>query len=246
MSPLVAVRRFTLLCALVAALAFTAAADAAVSSHLRVEGPGQTLDPGHTYKTGTAEIRKASQSGCKPKRRKVSIQGPTALGILASAGSSDRSLADDLRPLRVQAFPGTPGFFICRIGAFASDPGFWLYKVNHVSPEIGADQFRLRRNDEVLWYYANFNDGTNTGDELSLRAPARVEDGDPFSVRVLAFDGGGGKKPVEGATVTGGDESVLTGPDGRAELTASEAGRVRLAATQGSDIPSNQVKIRVE
>src|ERR671915_391031 len=46
---------------------------------------------------------------------------------------------------------------VCGVGDFeSSDSAFWLYKVDHVAPEVGGDQFPIdRSHDEVLWYFQN-------------------------------------------------------------------------------------------
>jgi hypothetical protein len=224
------------------ALFLAAPAYAAVTATLRVEGPGLTLDPGHHYRTGTERVDRGTRSGCEANGHTAVVQGATALGIVQSALDDGRK---SLSPFRVQTFSSTPGYFTCRIGDYSSDPGYWLYRVDHVSPEVGADQYALKAGDEVLWYYADFGSGVNTGDELALRAPASATSGQPFTVRVIAFDATGKRSPVEGATVSGGDVPVLTGSDGRAQVTVSGSGRAALTATHGSDIPSERERVSV-
>ena len=45
----------------------------------------------------------------------------------------------------------------------------WVFKVNGVSPPVGADQVVLKDGDEVLWYYATFG-ATGGPRTLSLKA----------------------------------------------------------------------------
>ncbi|MDQ3572439.1 MAG: DUF4430 domain-containing protein [Actinomycetota bacterium] len=242
----VSLRHLALLFALCLPLLLTDAAAAAVKAHLRVEGPRVTLDRGSTYVTGTERVRKATPDGCRPTPRRARVAGPTALGIVQSAINSGRRASDALMPLRVQTFPGLEGLFTCRIGDYVgSASAFWLYKVNHVFPTVGADQFRLDRGDQVLWYFADFDRGINTGDELGLNAPRRADAGDPFPVKVVAFAGDGSRSPAEGATVRGGDVPVETNARGRARVTISDAGRAVLKARRGSDIPSEREIVRV-
>jgi len=48
----------------------------------------------------------------------------------------------------------------------------WVFKVNGVSPPIGADAVQLKAGDRVLWYWATF--GPSGGPPtLSLRAAAK-------------------------------------------------------------------------
>jgi hypothetical protein len=49
------------------------------------------------------------------------------------------------------------GPYVDRIGRYpASGSTGWVYKVNHVSPPVGANAYRLKDGDEVLWYFARF------------------------------------------------------------------------------------------
>ena len=224
-------------------------AQGAVKANLRVEGPGVTLDPGTNYRTGTVDVQKGKSSDCSRTDRTATVAGPTALGIVQSAIDSGGRSSDRLRPLRVQSFASVPGsLFTCRIGDFTNALDFssvWLYRVNHVSPEIGADQYAIQPGDQVLWFLADFGAGVNTGDELGLRAPADAHPGVPFDVKVVAFDAAGHRSPEAGAEVTGGDAPVATDAQGRAEVTVGDAGKATLKAAEGSDIPSNRAKVTV-
>jgi hypothetical protein len=133
------------------------------------------------------------------------------------------------------------GLIVCRIGdAGAFSPSeAWLYKVNHVSHSVGADQYRLRPGDEVLWYFADFTKcpQENACDELVLRAPARVRPNEPFTVTVLAYDFAGNASRAAAAKI-GGDLQAHAGANGRATLTAPRQGSITLRAKRGNDVPS--------
>ncbi len=231
---------------LLATAALAPAAQARVRAELRVEGPKVTLDPGHRYRTGTERITLATRSDCSSKHRRVRVSGPTALGIVQSAIAAGSEVSGRLRPLRVSTFPSVPGsYFACRIGDFSSDPGYWLYRVNHVAPSVGANQYRLHRRDQVLWYYADFTRHINTGDELALRAPRRATAGEPFTVRAFAYDDAGERSPAAGVKVRGGDATVVTGAGGRAQVTVSSPGKARLVAVHRPDIPANRERVKV-
>ena len=49
------------------------------------------------------------------------------------------------------------GTYVSQIGRYpaAGNTG-WVFKVNGVSPPVGADQVTLKDGDSVLWYYATF------------------------------------------------------------------------------------------
>ena len=140
-----------LVLALAAALALPGAA-LALSVHVRVEGPKGThfgaRQPLVTPFTGTI----AGDGG------DVELAGPTALGALEAA-----SLAGDFYyHLRVLSF----GPFVAQVGRTPGEGlSGWVYKVNGVSPPVGADAYELEPGDDVLWYYATFGD---TGGPLTL------------------------------------------------------------------------------
>ena len=49
------------------------------------------------------------------------------------------------------------GTYVSQIGKYAADGSSgWVFKVNGVSPPVGADQVALKDGDVVLWYWATF------------------------------------------------------------------------------------------
>ena len=49
------------------------------------------------------------------------------------------------------------GDYVSQIGKYpASGTAGWVFKVNGVSPQVGADKVTLKDGDVVLWYYATF------------------------------------------------------------------------------------------
>ena len=233
-----AVRALTAVLSVCGVLATPALADPAPL--LRVEGTGKTLEPGTRYVTGTESLPAATDAGCRRASDRHRVPGATALGLLGSAFESNRFL----RPLGVA--DDEFGLRVCRIGSFAeTDSPFtgWLFRVNHHSPSNGAALKKVGGGDEVLWYFANFGSGANTGDELVLRAPARAKPGTiNVSVRAYAFDGT--VKPAPDGTVVRGGERPATVQGGTARVQV-KAGGVALRATRGIDIPSALVGICV-
>jgi len=78
-------------------------------------------------------------------------------------------------------------------------------------------------------------------DELVLSAPAKVQAGASFTVRVFAYDAKGRKKPAAGATVTGA--SGPTDAQGKAQVTLTAP--AQLVARLGKDTPSGSVPVCV-
>ena len=129
--------------AVVAALVLAAPA-LAVRVHVRVEGARATIfgatEPLVTPVTGT---------WTPPDGAALTVSAATPLGALEGA-----SRRGDFY-YRVQSTGFGP--YVDRIGrrAGAGTTG-WVYKVNGVSPPVGADKYELREGDRVLWYFARF------------------------------------------------------------------------------------------
>ena len=224
---------FSIACALVPA-AVAAAKD--VRAELRVEG-GQkaVLDSGHTYKTSTVNVKSSTKCG-PTTSNKHTVPGSTALGLVSDASKVNR----DLNPFRVSDTFGF-GLIACEIGGFGSfsETKAWLYKVNHKSPEVGGDLYPLKKNDSVLWFFANFFTGANTGDELVLKAPNKVKKGETFQVHVNAYDFAGVKTPAEGVTIAGGTFGPTDANGISTGKIDSSKGFARLRGSRGlEDIPT--------
>jgi len=237
-------RRFACVPALAACtLAFAAPASAApVTADLHVEAGGRALVPDYSYRTdATAFKTDTRKPACGGSGQTKSLAGPTALGLLAE--SADTAAA--VRPVGISD-KFSFGLLVCGVGAFtASDSAFWLYKVNRVAPEVGADQFRLKRADQVLWYFQDTKRKINTGDELVVSAPARAQAGTPVTVTVLAYASNGVGRPAAGARLLTPGGTVITDRTGQARLRLDKPGYASLRAGRGSDIPSRVVRMCV-
>ena len=63
------------------------------------------------------------------------------------------------------------GTYVDQIGRYpGSGSSGWAFKVDNVSPPVGADQVVLKDGDSVLWYYATF--GPNGGPPTLQLSPA--------------------------------------------------------------------------
>ena len=210
-------------------------------AELRVEGGGRTLEAGTSYVTGTERLPAARESGCRATDRRHRVADPTALGILGSALEVNAAL----RPLRVAE--DEFGLRVCRMAGFVeTDSPFtgWLYRVNHRSPSVGAALRGLKAGDEVLWYFANYGNNVNTGDELVIAAPARARPG-RLSVRVFGYSFDGTRSPAADGTVVTGGTSPATTENGIARVPLAGGGTVRLRARHHPDIPSGAVTVCV-
>ena len=120
------------------------------------------------------------------------------------------------------------GPYVDQIGRYAATGSSgWVFKVNGVSPPVGADAVLLKPGDRVLWYWASF--GPNGGPPtLVLRAGKKRG-----CYRVLAQDDKGATTAARGATLHADGHSVSTRGGGaclgshRGLVTATLKGAVR-------------------
>jgi hypothetical protein len=159
----------------VAALLIVPAALAAVRVHVRVEGKTQTI-------FGAAEPTLS-----------VTANALDALEAASLAGEFYYHVT-------------TTGFgpYVDQIGRYPADGSSgWVFKVNGVSPPVGADAVVLKTGDRVLWYWATF--GSSGGPKtLELRRAKRG------CYRVLAQDDTGKTSPARGAVLRVDGRSVRT------------------------------------
>jgi hypothetical protein len=229
--------------ALLAIPAFAAAAKATPVFELRVESTQGTLEPGTFYASRRGGIpagQETAAGSCARGSGRHVIPGRTAMSLLGAAARASASL----RPVWV--VEDEFGRRVCRVDRFLErDTPFtgWLFRVNHEAPPMAADLSELGRGDQVLWVFANFGTGENTGDELVLRAPVRAQPG-PVDVRVGAFAFDGSKAPAPDGTVVTGGASPATTVGGVATVTLTPGTQVLRAVGPGSapdEIPSNRL-----
>jgi hypothetical protein len=227
------------------ALTFTSAAAAAksktIGGDLRVvDADGRTLVDQTQYTGGAVKVKTDKRADCfgdgtGGSGKRVEIPRLTALAQLADAGKTARGV----RPLSISDHFDF-GLALCGIGrAESPQTGFWYLKVDHVASQVGGDQTKVRRGDDVLWYLIeDFN--TPTPDELALKAPVARKAGGEFNARVVSYDGDGKPTPAAGVRVEGADG--LTKADGKVTVEADEP-MLELTATRDGSIPSNTVYV---
>jgi hypothetical protein len=108
----------------------------------------------------------------------------------------------------------------------------WVYKVGNRAATAGAadpsgafGRGRLKKGQRVTWFFCRLRDG---GCQRTLALTARPGPG-TVSVTARGYDDEGRGVPVEGATVSAGSVTAVSGADGRATL-ALPPGRHRLVA----------------
>jgi Domain of unknown function (DUF4430) len=96
------------------------------------------------------------------------------------------------------------GLFVDQIGRYPGEgSNGWSFKVNGVSPQVGADQTILRDRDVVLWYWNTFSSAGGSP-TLVLRKRSRN------CYTVLSQNDAGVTSPAAGATLLVGSRRVST------------------------------------
>jgi hypothetical protein len=232
---------------LAAILSTTGGAFATPAYNLRVEAPGTTVDPGTFYSVrdpiGTQRGELQGAGNCVRAPGDIAIGGRTALGLPASAANGSAAL----RPLLV--VEDSFGKRICRIDGFnETDTPFtgWLYRVNHVAPPLSAELVSINQGDQVLWVFANFGTGANTGDELVLTGPFRSAPGTvQVQVQAVTFDGV--VKPAPDGTVVSGGTAPAIAAGGVATVAVTDSTTLRAVGPGAAptEIRSNELPLCV-
>ena len=137
-------RRLIVLTAALAVAATLTAGALATVVHVRVEGRNTTI-------FGASEPR---------------ASGDNALEVLESASSAGE--------FYYHVTQSSFGPYVDQVGRhLAGGTSGWVFKVNGVSPPVGADKVELKDGDVVLWYWATFGE---TGGPPTLRL-TRLADG---------------------------------------------------------------------
>jgi hypothetical protein len=126
----------------------------------------------------------------------------------------------------------TSGFgpYVDQVGRFpAVGQTGWVFKVNGISPPVGADQVQLKEGDTVLWYWAQFGiaGGPKT---LVLQRKGRC-------YTALQQDDAGRSAPAAGAVLHVGSRRTVAAPSGRACISRHPGLLVR--ASLGGAVRSN-------
>jgi hypothetical protein len=95
---------------------------------------------------------------------KIRVEGKTTtiFGAAQPTVTADNALqALDVASTAGEFYYGTTtadfGTYVSQIGKYAAAASTgWVFKVNGVSPPVGADKVVLKDGDVVLWYYATF------------------------------------------------------------------------------------------
>ena len=113
----------------------------------------------------------ASPFGWKERPRRSSARSPVKVdaGNALRRSTSPASLGEFYYRLTHSSF----GDYVSQIGRYpAAGSAGWVFKVNGVSPPVGADQVALKDGDSVLWYCADVRRRPAGRRRSPLRLPA--------------------------------------------------------------------------
>ena len=196
-------RLLVFLAVVVAALLVVPAAFA-LRVHVRVEGKTQTI-------YGSAESTLSVKSNALDALESASVAGEFYYHVHLSSF----------------------GPYVDQVGRYlAGGSNGWVFKVNGVSPPVGADAVTLKDGDHVLWYWATFGP-TGGPPTLSLRAGAKRN-----CYRVVSQDDAGKTKAARGARLHVDGRSVLA----RTGSVCLGAHRGLVTATLKGAVRSNAIR----
>jgi len=169
------------------------------------------------------------------------LEDPTALGALdeaATEGEFPYETTDEWGGLFVTSIDGEEG----------EGMAGWMYRVDYISPSVGADQFILDEtsppdppHQEVLFYYGEWDD-IPLKIEVDNIAP---DAGDSFTVTVSEYDDAMAQWfTIEGATVYA-DTDYTTDENGEVGITIYNNTTIDVYAEMDGHIRSNPVTVTV-
>jgi Domain of unknown function (DUF4430) len=208
--------RLSLVAAIVVAALLVVPAALAVKVHVRVEGKERTIFG------STAPL--------------VDVTSPRASPLQENAFDALET-ASALGEFYYHVTSTSFGPYVDQVGRFpAVGQTGWVFKVNGVSPPVGADKVQLKEGDTVLWYWAQFG---VTGGPKTLTL-SRV--GKTNCYRVRAQDDLGAFSAALGAVLHVGSRTVRT--QGANQAAVGCVGRHRgllVRATLAGAVRSNAV-----
>lgn len=150
----------------------------------------------------------------------VTVNATTALGALEQAAV----IGEFYYHITSSSF----GNYVDQVGLYGgtADSG-WVFKVDNVSPPVGADQVTLKDGDDVLWYYATFGP-TGGPPTLQLKASGKG------CYTVLAWDDNGKPASVSGVNLHVGSKRVVPSKLGTSTCVGSHRGLLVRATAIGA------------
>jgi hypothetical protein len=173
---------------------------------------------------------------------KVRVEGktrtlfaPTEISVTASNALDAIEQASVLGELYYHVTNTSFGPYVDQVGRYGGTASSgWVFKVNDVSPPVGADKVQLKDGDRVLWYYADFGP---TGGPPSLYLKAAAKKG---CYTATAFDDNGKAVAASGLTWHVGSKKSVAAMSGAAFCPGAHTGLLIRATATGA-VRSNAV-----
>lgn len=115
----------------------------------------------------------------------------------------------------------------------------WMYLVNNISPNVGAQDYKLQTNDSVLWYFGEFGWQPT---RLSLSAE-KIDSGQSTTTTVESLSNNSWS-PLSGATLYFGTNMATTDNNGQANITSKD-GFYKVYAQKQGYIRSNSYRLQI-
>ncbi len=191
--------------------------------HVQIEGKNETIWSG--------TVTFSNSSIVADDGRTYYLNEPTALGALDKANMSGGF------GYKVASYPW--GLYVYEVaGESAAGWDGWMYRVDYVSPWVGASNFVLNvttppatPHRAVLWYY-----GSWTTQPLKIELSKSVVNvSENFTATVTAYnDTQASFEPVENATVHVANLTFQTGVGGNATISLADPGNYTVYADKGT------------
>jgi hypothetical protein len=174
----------------------------------------------------------AANAKIRVEGKTTTIFGAAQPSVLADNALQALDLASTAGEFYYGITASTFGDYVSQIGKYpAAASAGWVFKVNGVSPPVGADKVVLKDGDVVLWYYATFGP---TGGPPTLELQRL-----PANCYVVQSVNDAGKKTRAATATLTADGKKFKATAGRACI-GKHVGLVR--ATAPGAVRSNAVK----
>ena len=161
--------------------------------------------------------------------------GPTEITVTASNALDALEQASILGELYYHVTQSSFGPFVDQVGRYGgSGSSGWVFKVNDLSPPVGADKVTLQDGARVLCYFADFGP-TGGPPTLTVKAGAKG------CYTAGAFDDNAKAATVTGLTWHVGSKKTAPGSIGTAYCPGKHTGLLVRATATGA-VRSNAVK----
>ena len=187
-----------------------------VTANVRIEGKNETVWCGDV--TFSSSVLTASDGSIHY------LNEPTALGALDEA--------NEIGGFGYVLDDGYWGLYVSEINSeLPIGWNGWMYRVDYVSPWVGAPDYTLTDSDEVLWYF-----GAWTAPPLAIELSAtEVSPGEEFVATVTAYNGTSAAfDPVDEAEVYIDGELYGLTEDGLLTISIDTAGSYQIHADKGT------------